>query len=214
MANGDGRSQILHDNMMSCNRTLVSLSHFLKLGRLNFSWRGCRCQAPCFKDWKCPLCNGPLCNAQHMLNCCPTALTDGRYTWRHDMVLTALLSFLQKFNPEASVYADLPDHRACASPPATIPPTIIGTTTQPDLVLVYGKHATMLELTVPWNNLTSIKNARAWKQGKVNYQLLASDLSAQGYQVQLLTIEISCLGHYTHEAYTALRLAAPPEQSL
>ena len=125
------------------------------------------------------------------------------------MVLTALLPFLQRFNPEASVYADLPDHRACESPPATIPPTIIGTTARPDLFIVDGKRATMLELTVPWNNLTSIKNARARKQGKTNYQLLASDLSAQGYQVQVLTIEIGCLGHYTHEAYTALRLAAP-----
>ena len=76
-------------------------------------------------------------------------------------------------------------------------------------LFVDGKRATMLELTVPWNDLTSIKNARARKQGKTNYQLLASDLSAQGYQVQLLTIEIGCLGHYTHEAYTALRLAAP-----
>ena len=148
-----------------------------------------------------------------MLNCCPTALTDGRYTWRHDMVLTALLPFLQRFNPEASVYADLPDHRACESPPATIPPTIIGTTARPDLFIVDGKRATILELTVPWNNLTSIKNARARKQGKTNYQLLASDLSAQGYQVQLLTIEIGCLGHYTHEAYTALRLAAPQSKA-
>ena len=112
-----------------------------------------------------------------MSYCCPTAMTDGRYTWRHDMVLTALLPFLQKFNPEASVYADLPDHRACESPPATISPTIIGTTARPDLFIVDGKCATMLELTVPWNNLTSIKNARARKQGKTNYQLLASDLS-------------------------------------
>ena len=144
-----------------------------------------------------------------MLNCCPTALTDGRYTWCHGMVLTALLPFLQRFNSEASVFADLPDHRACKSPPATIPLTIIGTTARPDLFIVDGKRATMLELTVPWNNLTSIKNARARKQGKTNYQLLASNLSAQGYQVQLLTIEIGSLGHYTHEAYTALRLAVP-----
>ena len=98
-------------------------------------------------------------------------------------------------------------------PPATIPPTFIGTTTWPDLFVVDGKRATMLELTVPWNNLASIKNVRARKQGKTNYQLLASDLSAHGYQVQLLTIEIGCLGHYTHEAYTALRLATPQSKA-
>ena len=93
------------------------------------------------------------------------------------------------------------------------PPTITGTTSHPDLFVVDGKYATMLELTVPWNNLTSIKNARARKQGKTNYQLLTSDLSAQGYQVQLLTIEIGCLGHYTHEACMALRLAAPQSKA-
>ena len=48
---------------------------------------------------------------------------------------------------------------------------------------------TIVELTVPWNNLSSIKNARAQKQGKVNYHLLASDPSDKGYHVQLLMIE-------------------------
>ena len=35
---------------MSCIGSFVSLSHFLNLGHLNFSLRGCRYQAPCFKD--------------------------------------------------------------------------------------------------------------------------------------------------------------------
>ena len=61
---------------------------------------------------KCPLCNGPLCNVQHVLNCCPRALTDGRYTWRHDMVLTALYSHYCRglIQKPPSIYADLPDH--------------------------------------------------------------------------------------------------------
>ena len=114
------------------------------------------------------------------------------------MVLTILLPFLQRFNPAASVYVDLPDHRACESPPATTPPTIIGTTARLDVFVADGKRATMLEFPVPWNNLTSIKNARARKQGKTNYHFLASDLSAQGYQVQLLTIKIGCLPRPLH----------------
>ena len=42
---------------------------------------------------------------------------------------------------------------------------------------------------------------------------LQTYVSAQGYQVQPLTIKIGCLGHYTHEAYTALRLAAPQSKA-
>ena len=73
-------------------------------------------------------------------------------------------------------YADLPNHRAYKSLPATFPSTIIGATAKRDFIGIDGMHATLLELTVPWDNLSSIKNARAQKQGKVNYQHLGSVL--------------------------------------
>ena len=157
--------------------------------------------------------NGPLCNAQHVLNCSPTALTDGRCMWRHDMVLATLLPFLQRFKSAANIYTHLPNHRTCESPPATIPPTIVGTTTRPDFFVIDGKHATILELTVPWNNLSSIKNARARKQGKTNYQLLDSDLSALGYQVQLLTIDWLLRPLHTR-GVCGSKTCCPTEQSL
>ena len=74
------------------------------------------------------------------------------------MVLTALLSFLQRFSPEGSIYADLPDPQGMRISSSNHSPTIIGTTTRLDLFVADCRHAAMLELTVLWNNLTSIKN--------------------------------------------------------
>ena len=92
----------------------------------------------------CPLCNGPHCNVHHVLNCCPTALSDGRYTWQHDQVLSKVYSFLSKFLPSAAkLFVDLPNHRACESPPATVPPDIVVTTARPDIVILHDRRITM-----------------------------------------------------------------------
>ena len=158
---------------------------------------------------KCPLCNFPVCNVKHVLSCCSVALSDGRYTWRHNLVLEELVKFLKAFNPSGSVFADLPGHRACESPAATIPPKIIATSARLDIFIIYDNQAVIIELTVPWNSQSNIQKARSFKQNKDNYQLLVSDLSMLGYSVQLQTIEIGCLGHYTSEAYAALKSGAP-----
>ncbi|XP_052267689.1 uncharacterized protein LOC127869268 [Dreissena polymorpha] len=46
-------------------------------------------------DPKCSLCDrvGPL---EHVLSSCTTALTQGRYRWRHDLVLRELIDWLEK----------------------------------------------------------------------------------------------------------------------
>ena len=47
------------------------------------------------EDPSCPLCKqrGTL---QHVLTACPTALSQGRYRWRHDQVLRVLADILEK----------------------------------------------------------------------------------------------------------------------
>ncbi|KAJ4939518.1 hypothetical protein JOQ06_028966, partial [Pogonophryne albipinna] len=37
----------------------------------------------------CPLCS-KLGNLEHILSCCPKALGEGRYRWRHDQVLKSV----------------------------------------------------------------------------------------------------------------------------
>ena len=105
-------------------------------GQLSFVLRASCDSLPCpntLVRWgyslskKCPLCNFPVCNVKHVLSCCSVALSDGRYTWRHNLVLEDLVKFLKTFNPLGSVFADLPGQRACESPVATIPPRIIAT---------------------------------------------------------------------------------------
>ena len=159
------------------------------------------------------MCSYPYCNAQHILSCCSVSLMQGRYTYRHDLVLAQQFPFLEQFNPSAKVFADCPNHRAVESPPATVPPSLISTPARPDICIVEDKNVTILELTVPWNSTSSISNARNRKQNKSNYQFLASDFHQLGFQVQLLTIAIGCLGLYTDQAYASLKCAAPKSSS-
>ena len=63
---------------------------------------------------RCPLCNSRSPTALHILNGCPVALNQGRYTWRHDSVLSCLSPNLEN---DQRLYADLPGHRASDSPP-------------------------------------------------------------------------------------------------
>lgn len=45
---------------------------------------------------ECPLCGAKQCTLFHILAGCKVALTDGRYTWRHDSVLLTLKPVLQR----------------------------------------------------------------------------------------------------------------------
>ena len=47
------------------------------------------------EDPNCKLCGKPA-NLEHDLSSCRTALTEGRYTWRHNMVLKEVAAGLDK----------------------------------------------------------------------------------------------------------------------
>ena len=98
-----------------------------------------------------PLCQSPNATTAHILNGCPEALNQGRFSWRHDSVLNGLAyQILSKIDRSTKIFADLPGKRASDSPPATIPADISTTTSRPDLVLITGPEITLLELTVPF----------------------------------------------------------------
>ena len=48
----------------------------------------------------CNLCGKKICTTAHVLSACKTALTQGRYTFRHDSVLHELLAAIKKFSNE------------------------------------------------------------------------------------------------------------------
>ena len=163
-------------------------------------------------DPSCPLCCSRPCTVNHILNCCPTALTQDRYTWRHDSVLAHTVDILRSHLPDGStLYADLPGHRALDNPPSTVPLSIVPTTARPDIVIIQDKTIKLLELTVPANTVTHITNARMRKQSKQNYIALTNDLEVAVFFAVLDTLEIGSLGHFTKEAITTIQTILPTQ---
>ena len=145
----------------------------------------------------CPLCKSPQATVNHILNGCPIALEDGRYSWRHDSILLKLTNFLKTYvHSNSQVFSDLAGHRATDSPPGTVPPSIISTTARPDITVLHHNSIRFLELTVCGNNLNAMKKAQKRKLNKPNYLQLVSDLQRRGLQSHYTTLEIGALGHY------------------
>ena len=157
----------------------------------------------------CPLCQHPSCTAKHVLSCCPLALQQGRYTWRHDNALKIIFHFLVDHHPNASIYCDLDGLGASANPPCTIPPETLSTSAHPDITIISSDSITLVELTVPWNSEDNLAQAKRRKSEKDDYQLVLSDLASLGLKASLITIEIGCLGHHLPHFFQSLKDAAP-----
>ena len=137
----------------------------------------------------------------HILNGCQEALTQGRFTWRHDSVLNCIISQIkEEIPPSSKLYADLPGLRASESPPATLPTNLSTSTARPDMVLTTESSVTMLELTIPSNSYDAIRKAKKRKTNKPNYSSLIGDLKKRGLSVTYRTLEIGSLGHYLPDA--------------
>ena len=147
-------------------------------------------------DSKCPLCGYLRCTTKHILNGCQTALTQGRYTWRHDSILYELVSTLQRNVPEGSkVYADLDGFRASSNPPASVLPELCLTPYRPDILVIGGGMATLLELTVCGDSPRAMQQAQSRKGGREDYLAISSHLQAIGLKSTYHTVEITSLGH-------------------
>ena len=83
----------------------------------------------------------------HVLNCCKVSLNQGRYTYRHD----GILSYIQKCLDldKFTCYIDLEGYKAPGG--GTLPPDVIVTNLKPDIVVIDKKLITLhiFELTVP-----------------------------------------------------------------
>ena len=71
---------------------------------------------------------------KHILSLCPTSLHTGRYLWRHNCIISYIVSSV---DPKFEVYSDLPDHMAPGG--GSIPPELCVTTQKPDIVIL-NKH--------------------------------------------------------------------------
>ena len=119
-------------------------------------------------------------------------LQQGRYTWRHDSVLSHILDFLKRSITTTSfeIHCDIGERT-----PVTIPPDILVTTDRPDLVVINRLNKTIwiFELTVSFE--CSINKAHDRKTNK--YVRLVNDLEQLGYTVQFCAFEIGSRGLIT-----------------
>ena len=83
----------------------------------------------------------------HILNCCGPSLRDGRYTFRHDNVLSYIAKCLNK--SKYTCYIDIEGSQTAAA--GTLPPSLIVTPLKPDIVIIdkKSKKVDIFELTVP-----------------------------------------------------------------
>ena len=170
-------------------------------------------------DPKCSLCDrtGTL---EHVLSSCPTALTQGRYRWRHDSVLRELADWLERErkkergNHPAHKYISFvktgetnkaqKTHRSSILDGTTgwnmevdlgkrlVFPDVVQTTLRPDVVLwsETGKKLIVIELTVPWET----RCEEAYERKKAKYTELLDLCKQRGWRTWLFPVEVGARG--------------------
>ena len=137
----------------------------------------------------------------HILSNCTVALDQGRYTWRHDSVLSSIIACVRPLlNDGFLLFSDLEGYRAPHG--GVIPPDVLVTRLRPDLFLVNesAREVVLLELTCPWDG--NITRSHDYKQEK--YAPLVADLS-RNYKVFHFSVEVSVRGQISKDNRTRLK---------
>ena len=141
-----------------------------------------------FSD-KCHLC-GNKDSCLHTLAGCPVALTQGRFTWRHDSVISYIVSCVDS---KFKVKCDIKGHKEVGG--GTISPTLVVTAERPDIVITdeHAKTVEILELTVPHE-----RNIEARHTNKCDrYAWMLTDIVTM--KPILTCFEIGCRGLITND---------------
>ena len=149
---------------------------------------------------RCPFC-GNIQTLLHVLSNCNVALTQGRYTWRHNSVLMSLIKCIRPFlDPQFHLFSDMPGFEAPHG--GTIPPNILVTNLRPDIFIVSEslKKAIVFELTCPWD--ANIQRSHDFKEGK--YAPLVADLS-RNFTVYHFSVEVSVRGQISKDNRNRLK---------
>ena len=167
----------------------------------------------------CPLCAGKD-TLRHIMSACPRALSDGRYRWRHDLVLRTVADTVDaairanNYKPEARPIYFV---QAGESPPSAckinscllsttqdwqwrvdignclkVPEQIATTTLRPDLILwsTETKQVLLIELTVPWEENIEVASERKLEK----YQELVEQCKVNKWWTASYPIEVGCRG--------------------
>ena len=121
-------------------------------------------------------------------------LEQGRYTWRHNSVLS-FLATSWKVVEESSLYADIPGFPS--------PSIITGDALRPDLLLKTKDNCLyILELTIGFE--TNLSNNAERK--RLKYSRLVSDLRSQYKSVTFVSLSMSSLGIYANSCLSFLKM--------
>lgn len=144
---------------------------------------------------KCNLCKNTQ-TLLHVLNNCSISLNQGRYTWRHDSILSHIVLTISKLisSTKFTIFADIPGYKTNGG---TIPANILPTPLKPDIIIINNSEKSLhiFELTVPFD--TNVNAAHERKMSK--YLTLQSDILQNGYKCFLNCFEIGARGLVTRE---------------
>lgn len=160
----------------SCSDTLNHNSNLVRWGKRS--------------NDKCPTCGNKE-TLQHVLNICKVYLDQGRFTWRHNNILSFIHSCIVE-GLNAKEY----DHTTAAdidSNKSTVPVNCAVTPLKPDICVLLNENKKLyiIELSVPFEH--NITKAHEYKVNK--YTPLVNDIREKGYDVLLLALEVGSRGY-------------------
>ena len=133
----------------------------------------------------------------HVLNHCTKSLNEGRFTWRHNNVLSFICRTLKENIPKSmNIFCDLEGYRTSNT---TVPVSCIATNQIPDLCIYSEengeKSLTVIELTISFE--LNIQNAHQRKTEK--YSSLISDLKDNNVNTRFIALEIGSRGYVSDD---------------
>lgn len=150
---------------------------------------------------KCKHCQNRETTA-HVLSHCSISLEQGRFMWRHDNILrymydTICTNLKDPNNTKVTV-----DLEGLKTTNTTVPMQCTITDMRPDMCIIENsKTLTIVELTVPLE--TNAATAHNFKTNK--YAGMVLDIESNGFQVNLLCIEIGARGYINADNQNRLK---------
>ena len=142
----------------------------------------------------CSLCEKPPQTQHHILNNCSKAVTEGRYTWRHDSVLNTMAYQLKGLVSKGyELFVDIPEYRN---------PGNLFNSQRPDIALKSGNNVYAIELTICFE--TNFEKSRNYK--KTRYENLKLNLKDNKCILRIFYIVFSSLGFSSPDVIELTRL--------
>ena len=136
----------------------------------------------------CPICRERKQTLRHVLTSCTTSLLQGRYTYRHNMILKVLLDTLRSCGHIRAMYFDLPGNPSEEHPPSWLANF---STLRPDgWILLEDGSEYIIELTSPWEE--NFDQARERKRAK--HEEILRYRQATNVRTSLITFEVGARG--------------------